>query len=129
MLLSEVDSINEECKVISINKTSLKGNLLVELSCENNKKILFDIIESINNFKPNEKVKVVISKNRPEFEAEDFCGHGYIVTQKRNDEFVTTIISLFGLLIKIIEDKNSNFMQKSNLNIMDHIYFCVRKEK
>ncbi|BBG24452.1 DNA-directed RNA polymerase subunit G [Sulfuracidifex tepidarius] len=127
-MLSEADSINEECKVVSVNKTGLKGNLVVELSCDN-KKILFDIIESINNFKPDEKVKAIISKNRPEFGAEDFCGHGYIVTQKKNEESLITIISLFGLLIKVIEDKNSNFMKKVNLNIMDHIYFCVRKEK
>ncbi|MEM3292192.1 MAG: DNA-directed RNA polymerase subunit G, partial [Saccharolobus sp.] len=39
-----------------------------------------------------------------------------------------TIISLFGLLVRIMSEKES-ILDLFKINIMDHIYFCVSKVK
>jgi DNA-directed RNA polymerase subunit G len=127
-LLNTIDGLNEQCEITSINKGTLKGILLVEMHCEKHE-IIFDIVNDINTFTQKEKVNVVLSKIRPEFGPEDFCGHGYIVTQKKNESGLVTIISIFGLLVKIIDKDDNNLVKDTNLNIMDHIYFCVKKSQ
>jgi DNA-directed RNA polymerase subunit G len=121
-----MDGINEECEVSSIDRGSLKGNLIIELAC-GKRKIIFDMIENINTFNKKEKVTMTLSKNRPEFGPNDFCGHGYVVTQKRSENSLTTIISLFGLLVKVNEEPNSNILDDLKMSLMDHVYFCVKK--
>lgn len=118
------------CEINSIERGSLKNLSMVNMSC-NGFNVSFDIIDSINIFSQKEKVKVIISKNRPSYSHDDFCGHGYIVTELKdsslnNGNKYTTIISLYGLLVKIISNKES-FLRTSQLNIMDHVYFCVKK--
>ncbi|MEM0016186.1 MAG: DNA-directed RNA polymerase subunit G [Saccharolobus sp.] len=118
-----------ECEVNSIQKGSLKNLLIVNLYC-GNIGIDFDIIDHINIFHEKEKVNVILSKDKPRYTSEDFCAHGYVVTEIKDKMSPKhkTIISLFGLLVRIMSEKES-ILDLFKINIMDHIYFCVRKVK
>ncbi|MEM0130872.1 MAG: DNA-directed RNA polymerase subunit G [Saccharolobus sp.] len=118
-----------ECEVNSIQKGSLKNLLIVNLYC-GNIGIDFDIIDHINIFHEKEKVNVILSKDKPRYTSEDFCAHGYVVTEIKDkmSSKHKTIISLFGLLVRIMSEKES-ILDLFKINIMDHIYFCVRKVK
>jgi DNA-directed RNA polymerase subunit G len=118
-----------ECEVNSIQKGSLKNLLIVNLHC-GNIGIDFDIIDHINIFHEKEKVNVILSKDKPRYTSEDFCAHGYVVTEIKDkmSSKHKTIISLFGLLVRIMSEKES-ILDLFKINIMDHIYFCVRKVK
>ncbi|ACP48089.1 DNA-directed RNA polymerase, subunit G (RpoG) [Sulfolobus islandicus Y.N.15.51] len=130
MMESKAQEIILSCEINSIERGSLKNLSIIHMSC-NDFNISFDIIDNINIFSQKEKVKAIISKNRLSYTNDDFCGHGYIVTELKdsssnNGNRYTTIISLFGLLVKIISNKES-FLKTHQLNVMDHIYFCVKK--
>ncbi|MEM4884572.1 MAG: DNA-directed RNA polymerase subunit G, partial [Saccharolobus sp.] len=103
--------------------------LIVNLYC-GNIGIDFDIIDHINIFHEKEKVNVILSKDKPRYTSEDFCAHGYVVTEIKDkmSSKHKTIISLFGLLVRIMSEKES-ILDLFKINIMDHIYFCVRKVK
>ncbi|MEM3351562.1 MAG: DNA-directed RNA polymerase subunit G [Saccharolobus sp.] len=118
-----------ECEVNSIQKGSLKNLLIVNLYC-GNIGIDFDIIDHINIFHEKEKVNVILSKDKPRYTSEDFCAHGYVVTEIKDkmSSKHKTIISLFGLLVRIMSEKES-ILDLFKINIMDHIYFCVSKVK
>ncbi len=119
---------NEEGTISSIQKGVLRDLYVVNIKCQDIN-INLDVTSEINIFNNNEKVNVIISRSKPSFTQNDFCGHGYIVTEKvdQNSKTYATIISLFGLLVKI--ESNSSFLNKYGFNIMDHIYFCVIKSK
>ncbi|EZQ03038.1 DNA-directed RNA polymerase subunit G [Candidatus Acidianus copahuensis] len=114
----------EICKVEDIDRGALRELYVVKFVCDNGRKITMDIVNQINIFSKNNKYDIIISKNKPEFTQKDFCGHGYIVTQKSTEGKYVTIISLYGLLIRIESDKN--FLEEKNLTITDHIYFCAK---
>lgn len=121
---------NEEGTIGSIQKGVLRDLYVVNIKCQDIN-INLDVTSEINIFNNNEKVNVIISRSKPSFTQNDFCGHGYIVTEKekvnQNKKTYITILSLFGLLVKIESD--SSFLNKYGFNIMDHIYFCVIKSK
>ncbi|QKQ99874.1 DNA-directed RNA polymerase subunit G [Metallosphaera tengchongensis] len=120
---------SEECVVRSIEKGQLRDLLIVNLDC-NNLSMNLDMISSINTLNVNEKVNVIFSASKPEFGVDDFCAHGYVVTEKRkkieNEENFVTIISFFGPLLRI--SSKTSFLERYKLNIMDHIYFCIKKQ-
>ncbi|BDC19285.1 DNA-directed RNA polymerase subunit G [Acidianus sp. HS-5] len=118
---------NEEGIVSSIQKGVLRDLYVVNIKCQDIN-INLDVTSEINIFNNNEKVNVIISRSKPIFTSNDFCGHGYIVTEKvdQNAKTYITIISLFGLLVKI--ESNSSFLNKYGFNVMDHVYFCILKE-
>lgn len=120
--------INLECEINGIDRGSLKNLLVVKLVCKDFN-INFDILENINIFKEKDKVKVFISNTKPSYTKDDFCAHGYVVTELKDgsseQQKFSTIISLFGLLVKIMGKES--FLKTYGLNVMDHVYFCVRK--
>jgi len=116
--------LEKTCNITSVEPGALRGIDLINLECED-LKVGVDMISSINVFSPGEKVKLVIAKSKPEFGERDFCGHGYVVTEKRQSNKYVTLISIFGPLIRI-ESENS-FLSSNNLSIMDHVYVCLLK--
>lgn len=127
MMESSTQEINLNCEINSIEKGSLKNLLIVKLSCDNIN-INFDIVENINIFNEKDKVRVIISRAKPSYTNKDFCGHGYIVTELKDttqDGKYNLIISLFGLLVKI--SNKESLLKTFGLNVMDHVYFCVKK--
>lgn len=123
MLSKNSYEYQELCKIASIEQGAIRGIDVIKLDCEKIK-VDVDMISQINVFASNQQVKFIISKNKPEFTNNDFCAHGYIVTEKQQENYVT-IISLFGPLIRIIS--NESFCKEYNLNIMDHVYVCIIK--
>ncbi|BDB97173.1 hypothetical protein SACC_01900 [Saccharolobus caldissimus] len=124
---SSTQEINLNCEINGIEKGSLKNLLIVKLSCDNIN-INFDIVENINIFNEKDKVRVIISRTKPSYTNKDFCGHGYIVTELKDttpDGKYNLIISLFGLLVKI--SNKESLLKTFGLNVMDHVYFCVKK--
>lgn len=77
MALQAEGKLEVECKITSIDKGSLKGLLIVKMSCENYQ-VEFDILDSINIFRNEENVKMEISREKPTYTSNDFCAHGYI---------------------------------------------------
>lgn len=114
----------QEGIVNSIENGALRGLYIVKIMT-NDVTISLDVTKQINIFNVNEKYNIIISKNKPEFTQNDFCGHGYIVTEKKLQDSYVTIVSLYGLLIRI-ESKYS-FIKKYGFNVMDHVYFCAIK--
>jgi DNA-directed RNA polymerase subunit G len=113
----------ELCKIDSIEQGAIRGIDVIKLDCGKIKADV-DMISQINIFGQNQQVKFIISKNKPEFTENDFCAHGYLVTEKHQENYIT-IISLFGPLIRIVS--NESFCNEYNLNIMDHVYVCILK--
>jgi len=113
----------ELCRITSIEQGAIRGIDVIKLDC-GKIKIDVDMISQINVFTANQQVKFIISKNKPEFTNNDFCAHGYVVTEKHQESYVT-IISLFGPLIRIVSDES--FCNKYNISIMDHVYVCIIK--
>ncbi|MEM1622032.1 MAG: DNA-directed RNA polymerase subunit G, partial [Metallosphaera sp.] len=120
-------SFSEMCKIDSIKKGELRDLLIVAVRCQDTEFNL-DMISSLNMFKDGENVNVILSKERPDFTEKDFCAHGYVVTQKKKgDGTFVTIISFFGPLLRI--SSKDDFLKRAGLNVMDHVYFCVRKSE
>ncbi|WP_338600036.1 DNA-directed RNA polymerase subunit G [Sulfolobus tengchongensis] len=129
MMESKAQEIILDCEIKNIEKGSLKNLSIVKMSC-NDIDVNFDIIDNINIFKENEKVKMLLSKSKPIYTSNDFCAHGYIVTELKDtsitaDARYTMIISLFGLLVKI--SNKDSLLRLFQFHVMDHIYFCVKK--
>lgn len=121
---NNIYEFSQEGIVTSIENGALRGLYVVKIKTDE-LTISVDVTNQINIFNLNEKYNIIISKNRPRFTQNDFCGHGYIVTEKRTQENYVTLISLYGLIIRI-ESKYS-FIKKFGFNIMDHVYFCAIK--
>ncbi len=124
MLADNSYKLEKPCNISSIEPGALRGIDVIKLEC-GDLKVNVDIISSINIFSPGEKVKLVVSASKPQFTERDFCGHGYIVTEKKQAEKYITIISIFGPLVRIESD--NSFLSSSKLNIMDHVYVCILK--
>ncbi|AWR94446.1 DNA-directed RNA polymerase subunit G [Acidianus brierleyi] len=123
MLSKNSYEYQELCRITSIEQGAIRGIDVIKLDC-GKIKIDVDMISQINVFTANQQVKFIISKNKPEFTNNDFCAHGYVVTEKHQESYVT-IISLFGPLIRIVSDES--FCNKYNISIMDHVYVCIIK--
>ncbi|AWR97246.1 DNA-directed RNA polymerase subunit G [Acidianus sulfidivorans JP7] len=121
---STTAEFKEEGVVNSIDIGALRDLYVVNIHTED-ANITIDVVKQINIFNINEKYQIIISKTKPNFSDNDFCGHGYIVTEKKDKDKYITIVSLYGLIVRI-ESKES-FLNKFGFNIMDHIYFCALK--
>ena len=122
---TQVESkLETNCKISSIEQGSLKGLYIVKMNCENYY-VEFDIVDVINVFKQEESVKMIISKEKPIYTSNDFCAHGYLFYEKKEGEKVLDQISLYGLIVKIYS--NNGLINSKIFNMMDHVYFCVRK--
>lgn len=116
--------MQEDCKILSIDKGSLKGLNIVKMEC-GNYHVEFDIIDTINIFNVDEKVTLLISRNKPNYSSSDFCAHGYIFYEKPENNMILSQISLYGLIVKIYSEKG--LINSKIFNMMDHLYFCVKK--
>ncbi|WP_238024716.1 DNA-directed RNA polymerase subunit G [Metallosphaera javensis (ex Hofmann et al. 2022)] len=118
-------AFSETCKIDSIKRGELRDLLVISMKCQDTEFNL-DMISSLNMFNDGESVNIVLSKERPDFTERDFCAHGYVVTQKKKNEGAyVTIISFFGPLLRI--SSKDDFLKRAGLNVMDHVYFCVKK--
>lgn len=114
------------CNIEKISEGSLKNLYILNLKCENNFLINIDIPKEINIFQDNEIIKFVISKEKPQYTSNDFCAHGYVVTEKDyGNNNILTIISLFGLLVRVTSP--TGLVKQGKLSVMDHIYLCIKK--
>lgn len=119
----EVGSVSEFCKIDSILPGSLRGYSIVKLNC-NSLNAEVDIPNEVMIFKNGEEVKLIISRERPEYSNRDFCAHGYIFYEKKDKEDYISLISLYGLLVKITTKEG--LISSKKFNMMDHIYFCLK---
>ncbi|AWS00608.1 DNA-directed RNA polymerase subunit G [Metallosphaera hakonensis] len=117
---------SENCKIDSIRKGELRDLLVATIKGKNLEMIL-DVISSLNVFNEGEEVRVILSREKPEFTEKDFCAHGYVVTEKKKGDNFVSIISFFGPLLRIVSA--DGFLQRVGLKSMDHVYFCVRKNE
>jgi len=116
--------LETNCKIVSIDRGSLKGLYIVKMNCDNYY-VEFDIIDTINIFKQEENVKMIISREKPTFTSNDFCAHGYLFYEKKEGEKVLDQISLYGLMVKIYS--NNGLIGDKIFNMMDQVYYCVKK--
>lgn len=118
--------IDKQCVVTDKVPGSLKDLKVLTLDCQD-LKLNLDIVKEIDIFNVNDKVRLIISREKPEYTSNDFCAHGYIFYEKRqdNDSKYVSLISLYGLIVKIISDEG--LIKKGTLNMMDHVYLCLRR--
>ncbi|BAB65302.1 DNA-directed RNA polymerase subunit G [Sulfurisphaera tokodaii] len=116
--------VETTCKITSIDKGSLKGLIIIKMDC-GIYQVEFDILESINIFKQEENVSMIISREKPVYTSNDFCAHGYLFYEKPEGNKILDQISLFGLIVKIYSEKG--LIGNSLFKMMDHVYFCVKK--
>ncbi|ARM75886.1 DNA-directed RNA polymerase subunit G [Acidianus manzaensis] len=121
---SNTTEFKEDGIVNSIEAGALRDLYIVKINTDNIN-ISLDVTRQINIFNKDEKVTIIISRTRPNFTDNDFCGQGYIVTEKKSDHGYVTIISLYGLIVRI--ESQQSFINKYGFNIMDHVYFCAIK--
>jgi len=81
-LMSVTYNFSQECTVERIEKGELRDLLVVKIKCGEITMNL-DVVSSINIFKEGGKVRTIISQQPPEYSPDDFCAHGYVVTEKR----------------------------------------------
>ncbi len=117
--------IDRECVVTGKIDGSLKGLKILTLNCQD-LSLNLDIVKEIDIFDINEKVRLIISRNKPEYTSNDFCAHGYLFYEKmQQDNVYVSLISIYGLIAKITS--NEGIIRKGILNMMDHVYLCIRK--
>lgn len=86
-------------------------------------KTTFDIHKMLKNFEVNDRVRITISKVRPNFkEGVDLVMKGYVVSKKAGEGVYKLIISLWGFLL-IVESKSDAIYNL--FDYMDEIYFKV----
>lgn len=120
-MMSVIYNFSQECTVERIEKGELRDLLVVKIKCGEITMNL-DVVSSINIFKEGGKVRTIISQQPPEYSPDDFCAHGYVVTEKRKDSFIT-LISFFGPVLRI--SSQESFTKITQLKVMDHVYFCA----
>ncbi|MFP3259423.1 MAG: DNA-directed RNA polymerase subunit G [Sulfolobus sp.] len=125
MAIQAEGKLEAECSINSIEAGTLKNLYIVKMNC-GVYDVEFDIVDVINIFNKGDKVKLIISKQRPEYSNRDFCAHGYLFYEKKQENNkVLDQISLFGLIVKIYSDQG--LIQLKIFNMMDHVYYCVKK--
>ncbi|MCG2884070.1 MAG: DNA-directed RNA polymerase subunit G [Sulfolobales archaeon] len=116
--------IEKQCKVISKVPGSLKGLKLLNLDCGDFTATV-DLVQEIDVFDEGNDVAFVVSRDKPNYTPNDFCAHGYLFYEKKSDNAFVSLISLYGLLVKIVS--NSGIISSGILNMMDHVYVCIKK--
>ncbi|MGC9104844.1 MAG: DNA-directed RNA polymerase subunit G [Thermoprotei archaeon] len=116
--------IEKECRIESKTPGSLKGLKLLNLDC-GDYKITVDVVEEIDLFNEGDNVTFLVSREKPSFTNRDFCAHGYLFYEKKNGEGFVSLISLYGLLVRI--QSSDGIISKGTLNMMDHVYVCIKK--
>ena len=116
--------VETNCKILSIDRGTLKGLYIVKMNCEKYY-VEFDIVDTINIFNSEDNVKMIISRDKPSYTSKDFCAHGYLFYEKKEGDRILDQISLYGLIVKIYSD--NGLINSKIFNMMDHVYFCVRK--
>ncbi|MEM0454163.1 MAG: DNA-directed RNA polymerase subunit G [Sulfolobales archaeon] len=116
------DRVSFDGLVKSIDKSLIPQVLIVTV--ENPEaKITFDIHKMLKNFELNSKVRISISKNKPNFkEGVDLVMRGYVISKKVGEGVYKLLISLWGFLL-IIESRNESI--HNLFDYMDEIYFKV----
>jgi DNA-directed RNA polymerase subunit G len=84
-------------------------------------KTVFDIHKMLKIFDLNDKVKITISKNMPNFkEGVDLVIKGYVIAKKYEENIYKLLISLWGFLL-VIESKLKSILDL--FDYMDEVYF------
>ena len=81
-----------------------------------NRMITFDVIEGLLALSEGDKIKILVSDERPEsLDPFDFCGHGYLAAFRDDSE----LLSLWGIL----------FLFKPPLGLKDNVkyYLCIKR--
>ncbi|MEM0374543.1 MAG: DNA-directed RNA polymerase subunit G [Sulfolobaceae archaeon] len=119
----EASKISEECKINSIIAGSLRGYSIVKISC-NNLNAEVDIPDELLIFKENENIKFLVVKDKPQYTNKDFCAHGYLFYERKDKDEYISLISLYGLIVKITTKEG--LIASKKFNMMDHVYLCLK---
>jgi len=112
-------------RVTKIEQGSLPQIYVVTFIGDENTQLIGDIHEYIQIFSNNQKVKIVISREKPNYrENKDFCGSGYLFQKRKENDLNVIFISIGGLLFKLITLMELN----KAFNIMDKVYLCISGE-
>ena len=132
MKLSE-GYIEIEGLVKSIEKSSIPTVVIIQIDC-GDVKIKMDLVRKLLVFDEGDKVKVVISKSRPDYrEGEDFVAWGYVMSKKKERKVINgmrkdiykLLISLWGYLV-VLESESDELLNA--FNYMDKVYMKISKE-
>ncbi len=132
MKLSE-GYIEVEGLVKSIEKSSIPTVVIIQIDC-GDVKIKMDLVRKLLVFDEGDKVKVVISKSRPDYrEGEDFVAWGYVMSKKKERKVINgmrkdiykLLISLWGYLV-VLESESDELLNA--FNYMDKVYMKISKE-
>jgi DNA-directed RNA polymerase subunit G len=116
------------CKIISILQGQLQSLSILQINCNNNKNgylIEMDIPNEINMFNEGEVVNFILDTEKPNYSPKDFCAHGYLFYERKDKEEYINLISLYGLLVKIISKEG--LINSKKFKMMDHVYLCVKR--
>ncbi len=106
-----------ECTGIvkEISKSQIPFTNIMRIECDDGRKIEMLIHDELLNFKLNEKVKVVISEELPEFkDGVDLCGRGMFY----KDEGERKLFSIGGFLVVV-------WHAKEKFKLSQKYYICV----
>jgi DNA-directed RNA polymerase subunit G len=100
-----------------VEEGALKGQLLATMKA-GDVQVTFDVIRDIMGFREGDKIRIVISDERPEnLDRFEFCGHGYLVDEE--DKSRVTLFSIWGIIFK--------FAPPIGLKPEKKYYLCIEK--
>jgi len=116
--------IEGEGVVKSIENSKLPGVVLITIDLKD-VIVSFDILKELVSFREGDKVKISLSKTRPEFEeGKDIVMWGYVMSRKKvmekGKELNRLLISLWGYLL-IVESFRKELFK--SFKVMDRLYF------
>ncbi len=117
-----VGNVVYEGEVKSVEKSLIPQIFIVTVE-GSGVRTVFDIHKTLMNFGLNDKVRMTISRSRPNFKEDvDLVMRGYVISKKVEEGIYKLLISLWGFLL-IVESKNDSIFNA--FDYMDEIYFKV----
>ncbi|BCU67386.1 hypothetical protein HS7_08230 [Sulfolobales archaeon HS-7] len=83
-----------------------------------------DMVKELVSLTKGQEVIVSLTKSKPEFTERDFCARGYVFHERNVNGRFVTLISLFGLLVKV--NSSEGLLQKGVFAMLDHVYLCIK---
>lgn len=117
-----VGNVVYEGEVKSVEKSLIPQIFIVTVE-GSGVRTVFDIHKTLMNFGLNDKVRMTVSRSRPNFKEDvDLVMRGYVISKKVEEGIYKLLISLWGFLL-IVESKNDSIFNA--FDYMDEIYFKV----
>jgi DNA-directed RNA polymerase subunit G len=114
-----------ECIVKEIEKLRLPGMYRVKAGCDSTT-VTVETYEKIMMVQPGWKLIVEVTDSKDDCMKHDFCGQGYVVSNKKVEEKYRVVISLHGPLIVVYSDKR---LRESIFNTMSKVYVGITAEE